>query len=277
MKILALEFSSAQRSVAVLHSDFRRDESRGSSSPPISETSGTRGARPAEYQVREVVETGPGALRALAMIDEVLREAALEREHIERLVVGIGPGSYTGVRAAIAMAQGWQLARAVKLQGISSVECLARQAQADGLTGRISIVIDAQRGEFYLARYEIHRGDPDPQPEGRARRVLDAADKTETRGACLSGTGAATSCREVEPLRLATRAEVGEREQAGEVLVGPEITRWIPSGRVLFPSAAMLALVAAEREDFVPGEKLEPIYLRQAQFVKARPPKMLKK
>ena len=273
MKILALEFSSAQRSVAVLCSGFRADESRESHSSAISETAEARGARPSDYRVREVVETGPGAMRALAMIDEVLREAALAREQIERLVVGIGPGSYTGIRAAIAMAQGWQLARAVKLQGISSVECLARQAQADGLTGRVSIIIDAQRGEFYLARYEIGRGAADARSEGRRPGVPDAAPATEIRGARPAGGAAATCCREAEALRLATRAEVREREQAGEVLLGPEITRWFPSGRVLFPSASMLACMAMERDDYVSGERLEPIYLRQAQFVKARPPR----
>ena len=56
---------------------------------------------------------------------------------------------------AISIAQGWQLARGVKLLGIGSVECLAAQAQAEKIFGRVNVVIDAQRGEFYLANYEI--------------------------------------------------------------------------------------------------------------------------
>src|SRR5262249_26329055 len=102
MTILALEFSSPQRSVAILRS-------------------------PA--QVAEVIETGHGVNAPLVMIDEALREAKLEREQIDCLAIGIGPGSYTGIRAAIALAQGWQLAREVKLIGVSSVECIAAQAQ----------------------------------------------------------------------------------------------------------------------------------------------------
>ena len=74
------------------------------------------------------------------------------------IAVGLGPGSYTGIRAAIAMAQGWQLARGVKLLGVSSAEALAAQAQAENIFGRVNLVIDAQRGEFYLATWEISGG-----------------------------------------------------------------------------------------------------------------------
>ena len=71
------------------------------------------------------------------------------------IAVGLGPGSYTGIRVAMSIAQGWQLATGVKLLGIGSVECLAAQAQAEKMFGRVNVVIDAQRGEFYLATFEI--------------------------------------------------------------------------------------------------------------------------
>jgi len=41
------------------------------------------------------------------------------------------------------------------------------------------------------------------------------------------------------------------------------------------PTAAMLARLAAERSDFIAGEKLEPIYLRETSFVKAPPPRIV--
>ena len=134
MKILALEFSSAQRSVAVIGSDAR--------SGAVSS---------------EVIETGLGATRALGMVEDALREAELEREQIECLAIGLGPGSYTGIRAAIALAQGWQLAGEVKLVGISSADCIAEQARFEGFLGPVTVVIDAQRNEFYLARYELSK------------------------------------------------------------------------------------------------------------------------
>jgi tRNA threonylcarbamoyl adenosine modification protein YeaZ len=219
MTILALEFSSPQRSVAVLQTGAREDVSA----------------------VGEVIETGMGVTRGVAMVEEALRSATLEREQVDCLVVGLGPGSYTGIRAAIALAQGWQLARKVKLLGVSSAECVAAQAQAEGVTGRMKVVIDAQRDEFYLADYEVN----------------------------------ARHCRETAPLRLASLAELRGLEQAGEILVGPEVTRWFPAGRVIFPRAATLGRLVYGRNDFVAGEKLEPIYLREVKFVKAPLPRVV--
>ncbi|MBI2925972.1 MAG: tRNA (adenosine(37)-N6)-threonylcarbamoyltransferase complex dimerization subunit type 1 TsaB [Verrucomicrobia bacterium] len=219
MKILALEFSSPQRSAAVVE--------------------GGTGASP--VTLGSVRASDDPQRRGLALVDAALREARVESEEITCLAIGLGPGSYTGIRSAIAIAQGWQLARAVKLVGISSVECLAVQAQTDGTLGRVNIVIDAQRREFYLAGYAI----------------------------------AATECREVEPLHLATFEEVERHSRAGALLIGPEVTRWFPTGRVLFPDAATLGRLAAGRTDFAQGEDLEPIYLRQTSFVKAPPPRVL--
>jgi tRNA threonylcarbamoyl adenosine modification protein YeaZ len=219
MKILALEFSSPQRSVAVVHE--RTD------------------ARP--LALGEAIETGARSTNALGLVEDALRQAQLDRAQIECLVIGLGPGSYNGIRLAIALAQGWQLARPVKLLGISSAECLAAEAQTEGVFGRVHVVIDAQRGEFYLAGYDLN---------------------SET-------------SRETEPLRLATLPEVQACRQAGGIIVGPEVTNRFPGSRVLFPRAATLGRLAWGRTGFVPGEKLEPIYLRATQFVKAPPPRIV--
>src|SRR5580765_6080487 len=101
MKILALEFSSPQRSVAVLE-------------PADDASSNARS--------NEALETGANSTNAFEMIQRALRLAQLEREQIDCLAIGLGPGSYTGIRASIALAQGWQFARDVKLVGISSAE-----------------------------------------------------------------------------------------------------------------------------------------------------------
>lgn len=240
MKILALEFSSLQRSAAVVDSASRRDKLHESHSQAASQKSGTRVTRPSGM-LGEAVETGARGTNTLGMIANVLLDANLERKQIECLAVGLGPGSYTGIRTAIALTQGWQLARDVKLLGIGSAECIAAQAQAEGFSGTASVVIDAQRNEFYLARYEIN---PD-------------------------------RCREIEPLRLASLPDVQERERAEEALIGPEVTRWFPSGKIIFPRAAALGRLAMGRADFLAGEKLEPIYLRETAFVKAPAPRFI--
>lgn len=215
MKILALDFSSSHRSVAVLN-----DSAAAS----------------------EVIDTAPGyTMKAFAMIATALEQAGLEREQIEGVAVGLGPGSYTGIRAAIAVAQGWQLARGVKLTGISSVESIATQAADDGGSGRCCVVIDAQRGEFYLAGYELRGG----------------------------------QAHESAPLRIGSRAEVQQHLAAGETLIGPEVTKWFPEGRLVFPRAARIAILAASRYELASGEPLEPIYLRETTFVKAPPRRII--
>ena len=219
MNILALEFSSPQRSVAVVHA----------------------GADTGPRCLGEASEAGTRSTNALGLVEDALRQAQLDREQIECLAIGLGPGSYNGMRLAIALAQGWQLARPVKLLGISSVECLAAQAQAEGIFGRVEIVIDAQRNELYLAGYEL---------------------SSEAR-------------RETEPLRLASLADAQAREQAGAAIIGPEVTKWFPAGRVLVPRAATLGKLAMDRSDFVAGERMEPIYLRETRFVKAPPPRII--
>jgi len=218
MRILALEFSSAQRSVAVV-------QPKAEGLPRV---------------VAEVVETGGIGTKPLAMLDAALGEAKLEREQIEVLVVGLGPGSYTGIRTTIALAQGWQLAAGIKLLGISSAECIAAEAEAEGMIGRVAIVIDAQRDEYYLGIYEL-------SPTGR---------------------------RELEELRLASLTEIAALQKSGTQVVGPDVTTCFPGSRQLVPRAGRLGCLALGRDDFVPGERLEPIYLRQTTFVKAPPPKI---
>jgi tRNA threonylcarbamoyl adenosine modification protein YeaZ len=173
------------------------------------------------------------------MIQSVLCEARWEREQITCVAVGLGPGSYTGIRTAIAIAQGWQLAADVRLAGVSSIEALAAQAQAEGITGAIDVVVDAQRREFYCASFEL----------------------------------TPTDWRMTEPLRLVSESAVQQNANASRVLLGPEVTRWFPAGRLLFPRASMAARLAGQRHQFAPPQQLEPIYLRATTFVKAAPPR----
>lgn len=219
MTILALEFSSVQRSVAVMRA------LPGTVASAVS-----------------VVETGTRGTMAFEMIQAALRDANLEREQIDVLAVGLGPGSYTGIRVALAIAQGWQLAspeNRLKLLGVSSAECLAAQAQAGGIRGRVNVVIDAQREEFYLAAYDL----------------------------------SAAGWKEIEPLRILSRREIESR--AIGILIGPEMTRWFPESRSVFPRAATLGQLASARSDFAPANELAPIYLRETHYAKPVRPKAM--
>ena len=89
------------------------------------------GATIAPVPVVSSCRTSPRTLNAFGLIETALGQAQIEREQIDCLAVGLGPGSYTGIRAAISIAQAWQLARNVRVLGVGSVECFALQAQAD--------------------------------------------------------------------------------------------------------------------------------------------------
>ena len=212
MKILALDFSSEQRSAAVVE---RRE------------------GGPAVVLAGAAELGGRGALE---LVEQALVKAGCEREEVDCLAVCLGPGSYTGIRGAISLAQGWHLGLGTRLLGVSSVECMAAQAEALAWTGAVNIVVDAQRNEFYLARYRMEAG----------RRT------------------------ELEPLRLATLAEMKDLAGRGEIVAGPSLQRWFPEARNLFPDAGFLGRLAAERRDDAAAESLQPIYLRETSFTKLK-------
>jgi tRNA threonylcarbamoyladenosine biosynthesis protein TsaB len=215
---LALEFSSSRRSVALAQADG----AGRMASMAIAHDDGK--------------ETGP-----FGMIETALKQARWSRADIDCIAVGVGPGSYTGIRVTISIAQGWQLARGVKLLGISSVECLAHQAQGQGMKGEIHIVIDAQRDEFYLASAEANL---------ETRRFRDS-------------------------LRLVPANEIERLIASGQTVLGPDLRSRFPKATELYPEAAAIAELASGRSDFIPGEQLEPIYLRPVAFVKALAPRSI--
>jgi tRNA threonylcarbamoyl adenosine modification protein YeaZ len=215
MKILAIEFSSERRSVAVCSGGAVHGRAE---------------------------ETGGRTARALSLVERALNEAKLEREDIECIAVGLGPGSYAGIRSAISLAQGWQVARDVRVLGMNTADCLAAQAQASKRLGLVNIVIDAQRNEFYFASYEL---------ASDARRV-------------------------VEPLRLLAYEESSARCAQGTTLVWPDLLSRFPDSHALLPDAATLGLLAATHADFTSGNQLEPIYLRETSFAKAPPARVVR-
>lgn len=216
MKILALEFSSPCRAVALVD------------------------VTPAGNTVLgEVADRDYRGKTGLVLIQQTLEAARVEPSEVDIIAVGRGPGSYTGIRASIALAQGWQLGRSTPIVGISTVEILAAQCAAAGFTGRVQVIIDAQRRELYSAQYEMMNG----------------------------------------AIRLVKELEIiaAESLQPGPdlLVVGPEASRFCPTGRELLPEAATLAHLASSGGTSSPGELLEPIYLRATTFVKAPPPRQI--
>lgn len=220
MIILAIESSSRIRSVAVVE----RSAAGGAG-----EVLGT------------VSDGGNRDLTTIRLIEEAIRSSGVARRSIDRIAVALGPGSYTGIRAAIALVQGWHLAQPVQLVGVGTGECLAAQARALGWHGRLAVVLDAQRGQCYHAVYEVD----------------------------------ALAC--VLKVPLAIREPGVDPVEAGRVdlHVGPDVQKFFSLGKTLVPEAGTLGKLAAECPEVVSPGGLTPIYLRETAFVKAPPPRVL--
>lgn len=216
MKILALELSAGIRSVAAW------DPASG---PPA-----------------VALEDHARHTRLFALIQQALAIAGWSPEAVEGLAIGLGPGSYTGIRMAIAAAQGWHAARKVKLWGISSFQVMAQGLWRTGRRGEIFLAVDAQRGEACWAGYQLHD----------------------------------SGWEETQPLQLLPQWVVRQRAENGARVFGPDLTPWCPAAADWSPRAEDLASLAARAEPVANAGDLTPIYLRQACFAKAPPPRVLK-
>jgi tRNA threonylcarbamoyl adenosine modification protein YeaZ len=78
-----------------------------------------------------------------------LVQEALAISDVDEVVVGMGPGPFTGLRVGIAFAQSFALARAIPVRGVCSLDAIAAQIQEDDFI----ITVDARRKEVYWARY----------------------------------------------------------------------------------------------------------------------------
>lgn len=179
-------------------------------------------------------------------IDRALKMAGVRPGEVSAVVVGSGPGSFTGVRIAASLAKGWTAARGTPLHAYPS---LLGVAAGSGAAGPVCALFDARRGEVYAACYEL---DFDP---GRVRERL-APLATSIDGLC-------ESIRE----RSLVPAFVGE----GAQVYKEALLRGCPGSRVLpehlgMPRAMNLVWLARQVPELgrvaEPGG-WEPLYLRE--------------
>lgn len=91
----------------------------------------------------------------LPQIDTLLNTLNISREDIACVVCGRGPGSFTGVRIAMATAKGIASSLGVGLIGVSTLDALAWGAYAADVRGTVLVAADAMRKEVYPVRYQV--------------------------------------------------------------------------------------------------------------------------
>lgn len=92
----------------------------------------------------------------MPMVEEVLAEAEIDACDLDLIAATTGPGSFTGVRIAIAAARGLALVTKAKLYGTDSLTVMARAAGLAGLEpkGPFAVAVDARRDMLYLGLYD---------------------------------------------------------------------------------------------------------------------------
>ncbi|ORM75101.1 tRNA (adenosine(37)-N6)-threonylcarbamoyltransferase complex dimerization subunit type 1 TsaB [Pantoea wallisii] len=183
--------------------------------------------------------------RILPLVQTLLQAQQLDLTALDALAFGRGPGSFTGVRIGIGIAQGLALGANLPMIGVSSLATMAQGAWR--LTGatRVLAAIDARMGEVYWAEYQR---DAQGNWQGAESEAVLKPEAAQARIAQLSGEW----------------ATVGTGWQAYPQLLQSNDTR-LTTTAVTLPAAEdmlPLALSAWQRGETVAVEHAEPVYLR---------------
>jgi tRNA threonylcarbamoyl adenosine modification protein YeaZ len=199
----------------------------------------------------ERAQRGAGSHAALLieLIHAVLRDARVETSQLDALVVGLGPGSFTGVRVGVSVAKGLGLALERPVFGACSLSALASGAR--GGTAPVAAVLDARRGEVFFALFR-------DEPDGTRRALIPPSCATPERAGALLGDALFS-----EPAATL----IGDLDEALRARVTHEIVRAAPSlALAQTPMATPSARWIAEElrtQRAVPDEgSMEPRYVR---------------
>ncbi len=184
--------------------------------------------------------------RILPLVQELLQAQSLALSALDALAFGRGPGSFTGVRIGIGIAQGLALGANLPMIGVSSLATMAQGAWR--LTGatRVLAAIDARMGEVYWAEYQR---DEQGEWQGAESEAVLKPEAAQARIAQLSGEWATVGTGWQAYPQLLTGA-------TGAQLLTTTVT--LPAAEDMLP----LALSAWQRGDSVAVENAEPVYLR---------------
>ncbi|WP_369943652.1 tRNA (adenosine(37)-N6)-threonylcarbamoyltransferase complex dimerization subunit type 1 TsaB [Xanthomonas medicagonis] len=179
---------------------------------------------------------------ALPWAEQLLAEAGIARSQLDAIAFGRGPGAFTGVRLAIALAQGIALALDLPVLPVSTLQALALRAPADA--PRVLAAIDARMGEIYAATYArdtdgLHALTPEQVLAPDAFALPDAQAHWHGVGTGLAAGDGRLQHRLGAQLR---GADAHALPHAADVLV--------------------LALAAHARGEAIAPERAEPAYLR---------------
>jgi tRNA threonylcarbamoyladenosine biosynthesis protein TsaB len=107
------------------------------------------------FEHHELTQRGHSDL-ILGMMDSLFEQSASSLADIDVLAFGRGPGSFTGVRVGVSVAQGIAFARDIPVAAISSLAAVAQKAAKELGAEYIAVAMDARMGEVYCAHYHFN-------------------------------------------------------------------------------------------------------------------------
>lgn len=138
-------------------------------------------------------------------VDELLRETGIAPDELDAVAVGMGPGSYTGLRIGVSFAKGLCYGQNIPLIAVGSLDALAEVAIEDYEAGILDVdnwddallcpMVDARRMEVYTRLYSA-QGEPLSEVSAEIIDENSFAEQRAERQLIIFGNGAA-KCREV--------------------------------------------------------------------------------
>ncbi|MFQ2613265.1 MULTISPECIES: tRNA (adenosine(37)-N6)-threonylcarbamoyltransferase complex dimerization subunit type 1 TsaB [Aeromonas] len=182
--------------------------------------------------------------KILPMVQALLDEAGLSLDELDAIAFGRGPGSFTGVRIGISVAQGLAFGAGVPMIGVSTLAAMAQGAHKLEGAEQVLAAIDARMDEVYFGHYALVDGVMTLVGEevvSEPAALVQARDKLTGAVSCV-GTGF---------------------ETYGEALGG--LADVLMASQVRFPAAADMLPLARQAwfaGEAVPVEQATPVYLR---------------
>lgn len=194
------------------------------------------------YQQQQMTQRGHSTL-ILGMLDQLFKQADASIADIDALAFGRGPGSFTGVRIGVGVAQGIAFARELPVIPVSTLAAIAQMAYEHSGQANIAVAMDARMDEIYAASFHVKEGFVqllDAEKVCAAEQFLPA----NTQSWFGAGNG------------WEVYAEALQAGFAGQ-LTGKNTT--------IYPQADIILKLAEQqfsRGEFVSADKALPVYLR---------------
>jgi tRNA threonylcarbamoyl adenosine modification protein YeaZ len=192
--LLALDTSTPAVTVAVVHRP-------GDGAPVV-------------LAAREVVDARRHAEVLTPLVSATLAAAGVEPAQLTDVVVGVGPGPFTGLRIGLMTATALGDALGLPVQGVCSLDALAVQARDAGIEGPLLVATDARRREVYWATYDASGRTTGPAVGHPADVLAELASSGWT--GTVVGHGAQVHAGVFEAAGLAPRAPLYPR--AGDLV-----------------------------------------------------------